>query len=551
MNLLDDSLAEIKLGSYLTAPATALTDVSLHPRVQDYRRGTSARMIAMDRHDAQRKLPASDYHVSRKVDGEFTVVVWRDGEILTVNPGGTVRTGLPVLEEAATLLKDAGVSEALIAAELFVNRPDGRRPRIHDVVQVARKPESADDLETLQLAVFDIISLNNNPPEHFSAACQEILRLFDGGKLIRPVDARSATSADEVLQCFDEWVDQEGAEGLVVRSETAGSFKIKPRHTIDAVVLGFTESTDDRQGMLHDLLLGTIRDDGAIHVLCRVGGGFSDEVRREMLSDLKDMVVSSDYTEVSGDHVAYEMVRPEWVIEITCLDLIAQTTRGGPINRMVLNWDADAATWRIIRQLPGVSVISPQFVRRREDKAVHVDDVSIRQIAGVVEIPLVDRDATQLTLPKSELVRRAVFTKELKGATMVRKFLLWKTGKENESDDFPAWVLHYTDFSPNRKTPLAREIRVSNSQEQIEQLWDTLQADNIKKGWNPYGTDDSADDGDTPAAPAKKPAAKKKAKAAKKAAPKKAAAKKKATPAKKKAVKKKAASKKKSSRKSD
>lgn len=550
MKLLDDSLAEIKLGSYLTAPATALTDVSLHPRVQDYRRASSARMIALDRHDAQRKLPASDYHVSRKVDGEFTVIVWRDGEILTVNPGGTVRTGLPVLEEAARLLQEAGVNEALIAAELFVNRPDGRRPRIHDVVQVARKPESADDLETLQLAVFDIISLNGSPPENFSAACQEILRLFDSGTLVRPVDARSATTADEVLQCFDEWVDQEGAEGLVVRSETAGSFKIKPRHTIDAVVLGFTESTDDRQGMLHDLLLGTVRGDGAIHVLCRVGGGFSDELRREMLSDLKDMVVDSDYTEVSGDHVAYEMVRPEWVIEITCLDFIAQTTRGGSINRMVLNWDADASTWRIIRQLPGVSVISPQFVRRREDKTVHIDEVSIRQVADVVDIPMVDRDATQLALPKSELTRRAVFTKELKGAVMVRKFLLWKTGKEQESDDFPAWVLHYTDFSPNRRTPLAREIRVSNSQDQIEQLWETLQSENIKKGWKPYGTEDEADS-DAAATTVKeaKPAAKKKTTAPKKAAAKKAATKK-AAP-KKAAAKKKAAPRKKASRKSD
>ena len=34
---------------------------------------------------------------------------------------------------------------------------------------------------------------------------------------------------------------------------------------------------------------------------------------------------------------------------------------------------------------------------------------------------------------------------------MVRKFVLWKTNKE-QSEDYPAFVVHFTDFSPNRKT---------------------------------------------------------------------------------------------------
>ena len=67
---------------------------------------------------------------------------------------------------------------------------------------------------------------------------------------------------------------------------------------------------------------------------------------------------------------------------------------------------------------------------------------------------------------------------------MVRKFLIWKTNKETMSEEFPAFVMHYTDFSPNRKTPLAREVRVSNSEEQIRSFYADFIADNIKKGWN-------------------------------------------------------------------
>ena len=47
----------------------------------------------------------------------------------------------------------------------------------------------------------------------------------------------------------------------------------------------------------------------------------------------------------------------------------------------------------------------------------------------------------------------------------------------------PDYVVHYTDFSPNRKEALAREVLISNSVEQIESLYAALQEENVKKGW--------------------------------------------------------------------
>jgi hypothetical protein len=124
-------------------------------------------------------------------------------------------------------------------------------------------------------------------------------------------------------------------------------------------------------------------------------------------------------------------------------------------------------------------------VRRREDKQVSVHDVRAQQLADLVEIDKLDRDVHQFTQPASELLRREVYTKASRGQTMVRKLLMWKTNKEDEGD-FPAYVLHFTDFSPGRKTPLEREVRVSSSREQIEQLWTTLFTENIVKGWTRY-----------------------------------------------------------------
>ncbi|MGK0188088.1 MAG: general stress protein 26 [Verrucomicrobiales bacterium] len=87
-------------------------------------------------------------------------------------------------------------------------------------------------------------------------------------------------------------------------------------------------------------------------------------------------------------------------------------------------------------------------------------------------------------MPGSEILRREVVTKTLKGKEIVRKLLMWKTNKETESPDYPAYVVHLTDFSPNRKEPLQREIRVSNSRDQINQLWDELAKKYFVRGWN-------------------------------------------------------------------
>jgi hypothetical protein len=509
--LLDQARIEIKLGAYGVAPASALADAALYPQVQDFRRQTGARMYPLGKDDIARKIPDAAYHVSRKVDGEFTVVVFRDNQAITLNPGGTVRIGLPCVDEAATLLSKAGIKEAMIAGELYAASADDRRPRVHDVTALARQPASADDLARLRFAAFDIVSLDGDrPAESFVDTWKQIRRIFADGELAHTVEARDAKTADDIEKLFADWVEAQGAEGLVVRSDEAGFFKVKPRHTLDAAVIGFTESTDDRQGLLHDLLVAVKRGDGTLQVLTRVGGGFSEDQRRTMLGDLKDMVVNSEYAEVNSDHVAYQMVHPEWVVEVSCLDLVSQTTRGGPVNRMVLDFSSNGTdAYKVVRRLPLAAVISPQFIRRREDKAPTVDDVRVKQVADLVEVPLADRDARQMTLPASTLLRREVFTKQLKGETMVRKFVMWKTNKETEADDFPAYVVHFTDFSPNRKAPLSREIRVSNSLDQINALWDGLKETNIKKGWDIHSVDAPEGPQDRPKKTAKKKPAKK------------------------------------------
>ena len=536
--LIQKSLTQVVLGGYATGAATCIQDPRILPLVQQYKRQVASQLIPVARHDIARRIPDSRFFVSRKIDGEFTALIYRDGELFTLNPGGTVRIGLPFFEEAKRLLDQAQLTDVMIAGELHVERENGKRCRVHDAVSVLRHPRDDREFQSLRFSVFDLMVINGESiSQSYAETWTQIARIFGSGETINPVETKEVDSAKEVESLFQSWVEGESAEGVVVRSDAAGNFKLKPLFTIDAVVIGFTESSEDRTGMMHDLLLAVRRKDGVYHVLCRVGGGFTEDQRREMLSDLKDMVVESEYAEVNSDHVAYQMVRPEWVVEISCLDLVAQNTRGRPVNRMTLNFDQDAGQYTVVRRMPLVSVISPQFLRIREDKSNTPQDVRIAQIDDIVPVPLSQVDAAELTLPKSKLLQREVYVKTLRGEKLVRKFLLWKTNKENDAENFPAYVAYHSDFSPSRKVPLSREMRVSSSETQILALWHELKEENIKQGWELVG--DKANDvakivEEIPdSAPMKNKATKKK-----KAEPKKKPVKKKKPVAKKGATKK-------------
>jgi hypothetical protein len=486
MSLLHRNRLEIKLGAYATGQPAALTDPWLLSRAQECRRHLAARMLPLDVGDVRKRLPPAAYHVSLKVDGEFNLLVYADGEILTVNPGGTVRVGLPLMTEAAELLKKAGVNQAIIAGELHYVRADGKRPRVHDVCRVARRPASLGELDGLRFAPFDLVEIEGKAPAAaFDQTWQRLTGIFGVGTRCRVVEAVWLKDAAAIERHYRHWVEK-GAEGAVVRSDVAGMFKIKPRHSIDAVVIGFTEGAGERRGMIHDLLVALMRADGCLHVLGHVSVGFRDAERRNLLSDLKDLIVPSDYVEVS-DQVAYHMVRPACVIEISVLDLIAQSTRNAPINKMVLHWNTLEKRYRIVRRLPLVSLISPHFVRRREDKSVNPTDLRLQQVSELVEVAMIDRDARQLNLSRSQVLRREVYTKQFRGQTMVRKLVLWQTNKQRETEGFPGFVIHFTDYSPQRQAPLERDIRVSNSRGQIDELWNDLVKQNIAKGWVKVG----------------------------------------------------------------
>ena len=304
---------------------------------------------------------------------------------------------------------------------------------------------------------------------------------FGKGKLVRVVEHVPTKKTDDILELLADWVIDKGSEGIVLQHDTADWYKVKTKHNLDVAIIGFSEGSEDRKGMLHDLLVAVMRNDGTFHELTRVGGGFTDEDRKTIAAEMKRRVVPSDYVAVNNDYVAYEMIQPGPVIEMQCLDLITESSRGGPVNRMVLKWDGKRYT--ALSRMPLVSVISPQYIRMRDDKDAVPEDVNISQLTDIANVTDAEAAAEDPAGDPSKILERVVYTKEMKGNLMVRKLLLWKTNKEDKPE-FPAYVVYLTDFSPNRQEPLQRDIRVAQTEAAARKHFDRMAEANFIGGWN-------------------------------------------------------------------
>lgn len=469
-----------KIAAYIIGKADAMEDPTLQARAQEYKRRLSGMMRPISPEDISRILQANGYYATRKYNGEFVLIAYDGDELLSINPRGTVRGGLPAYDEAEKLLKKAKVGSCLLGAEIYMPSGSKKTNKVYQVSSALRSPSSEAELKKLSLAVFDVLEYENEPVPSTADVFNLLDRWFEKGKLVRPVEYRVAKDLKAVRELFKEWVTDEGSEGLVVRHDQAGWYKIKERHSIDVAIIGFSEGANERKGMLHDLLVAVMRKDGAFHELAHVGGGFTEDERKDIVSQLKRRVAPSDYVAVNNDFVAYEMIEPGPVIEISALDLITEGSKGDPIKKMALEWTGEK--YQSLIRMPLASVISPQFIRMRDDKEPNIEDVNIRQLEAFINVEEAEKPAREELAPESKLIERLVYTKVMKGRRMVRKLLLWKTNKE-VTTDFPGYVVYLTDFSPNRQNPLEREIRVARTERDARNWFQRLAEENFVGGW--------------------------------------------------------------------
>ena len=219
------------------------------------------------------------------------------------------------LPEVVAALGKLPVRAAVFDGELIALRPDGRPLPFQDTAARAASDVPAEAVP-LSVFLFDALHLDGTdlidlPDEERHAALTSVVP----PELLMP---RLVTgSADEAAAFFRDALAH-GHEGVVVKALTtpyaagrrgAGWIKVKPRHTLDLVVLAVEWGHGRRRGWLSNLHLGA-RDPrtGGWVMLGKTFKGLTDELLTWQTAKLQELADHRD------DWTVY--VRPQLVVEI-------------------------------------------------------------------------------------------------------------------------------------------------------------------------------------------------------------------------------------------
>ena len=470
------------LGKGFVSETGSIEDPTLASMLRGYKSRVAGGYRALTKEDIKTAISPGKYLVSPKVDGELWFLVMGGKDCWLGNPNGRVISGdIPLLKEAAAL-SNSFHNRTVLAGELFTaGKKD--RARVGDLRSAMGGGKKA-DVDRLGFMAFDILEGGDKkkqvPFENYAEKFTAIQSLLEGGKRIQSIRTDTVGSSGEIESLFEELVESGKAEGLVVRDQGTRIYKIKPSFSIDMVILGYTEKTGDPL-QVRSILLGLMRVDGQYQVVSGCGNLKTEKERKSLMKKMKPLCVDSTFRQASGSGELYHFIRPEIIVEIKVTDIQVENSSGDSIKSMVIKFEEN--TWKPICPQPSASLIHPVLEGIRVDKEVNKTDIRFSQLLERVAIQDQDQKVQSIDLPASEILRREVWSKTTKEKIAIQKLIIWKTNKEKEGQGFPAFVINWTDYSPNRKDPLKKEVRISPEKKNAFQIAEKMIEENIKKGW--------------------------------------------------------------------
>ena len=485
--MIDLSRLTRKSGDYAFAPRAAVTDRVLMEVAENYETEVSNRFIAIKPADVPARYSA-DCRVlaTTKYDGEGVFVYFEAGrtpEIFTFNaPSGRARVGLPCLNELAHNLRARDTKKALLRAELYLRETiDGRRCSSADVTRASYSSDPAEP-GRFRLAILDVIMQDGRDLRAHQADFLTIWKLLEqiagtnAERLIHRAEGGELSGGD-LLRLFEQKTAG-GLEGLVIRRlDRAEVCKLKPRRTIDAAIVGFVEGGfEGNYGMMSLLTaLAYPPRQGALQLqsIARVGSGFNDQDRVDWLGRLSSLRVDPPLAMSDSDGRPVRFVKPGFVVELEAEDVLPADEEAS--GQQVFGWDNSRWSFEGLAACP--RLLLPTFHRLRADKEFSPQAVRLAQLHGreIAAPELINR-----VLPPLEVVRREVYTKEIKGAVAVRKLVVGR--RPATAGAFP-YVVFWTDFSAGRKTPLEVTTLFAHTESRAEALVKKLLEENITKGF--------------------------------------------------------------------
>ena len=278
---------------------------------------------APDVPEAVEKLGLGEVVVDTKLDG-IRIQVHKHGDDVLVFTRSLDEIGSR-LPDVVDVARSLPVTDAILDGEAMALGDDGRPVAFQDTASSSARHDAVSGVRPF---FFDALLVDSE--ELIGLPLTERLRRLDE---IVPAEhrvARLATSSADAAAAYFTDVVAAGHEGVIVKDPTApyaagrrGSawVKVKPRHTLDLVVLAVEHGSGRRRGMLSNIHLGARDDSGSgdgFVMLGKTFKGMTDEMLAWQTERFRELEIADDGWVVT--------VRPEQVVEIA-FDGVQRSTR--------------------------------------------------------------------------------------------------------------------------------------------------------------------------------------------------------------------------------
>ncbi len=485
MSMLDKTKFVKKAGEYAIATTGGVIDRVLLDVGARYEENLSRNLSSLHPDEVTKRFGGiKEVLWSTKYDGEGVLVYYeKDQECFAfAAPSGRARVGLPALDELVKKLKKAGVDKALFRGELYLPMKKGeRRPTVAEVVRASFAKEK-EGMEKLRIALFDLIMLDGGDlRDDGQSFCEEWEQMKEivgtnSKDLVHRAEG-AVVKGKEIEKVFEQKV-KVGEEGIVVRLlDKADLYKLKPKQTVDCVVMGYVEGEVEGGIGVTSVFGGLNYSAGkgkemVLQSFARVGSGLEDELRVDLLRRLKPLKVDNPIPMTDSDGRPVWFVKPELIFEMSGEDLIPADSGKKPRRTQSFCWDPKAGSYAYFGLAPCPSLVFPSFSKMREDKAMDSGGARIEQVMEKAKPPAKREEGPKF--PKISI--RKVYRK----GDAVRKLVVTERAADDET--LPI-VIYFTDFSPTRKDPLKVTTQYALSKKRRDLLVDALIEKNVKKGW--------------------------------------------------------------------
>jgi DNA ligase-1 len=227
--------------------------------------------------------------------------------------------------EVVAAVRALPVRSVVLDGEALAVGPDGRpRPFQETAARSATRDADVAAATTLHPFFFDVLHVDGR--DLLDAPLTERLAALDAVAAGHGVERLTTDDPARAQEAFAGWV-ADGQEGVIVKDADApyeagrrgGAWvKVKPRHTLDLVVLAVERGSGRRAGSLSNIHLGARDPAGGFVMLGKTFKGMTDEVLAWQTARFRALEVSDDGWTVT--------LRPEQVVEIA-FDGVQRSTR--------------------------------------------------------------------------------------------------------------------------------------------------------------------------------------------------------------------------------